>query len=272
MHLNRRRELEKMTTLLTEKKNGVCTLTLNRPEVRNAVDRATMIALGEAVTACDEHSDIRVVVITGTGGAFSSGADIATALQQDVTPASAYSILTEAYAPALKAIRACPWPVIAAVDGMAAGIGCDLALVCDIRLVSERGAFAELFIRVGLIPDGGGTYLLPRLVGLGKALEMIFTGETVKAQDALMLGLANKVYPTESFYAEVQAYAEKLACQSPLALIRGKRAMLAALGDKSYDEANAREATYQREIFESEDGFEGFHAFLEKRPPIWKGR
>jgi 2-(1,2-epoxy-1,2-dihydrophenyl)acetyl-CoA isomerase len=261
-----------MNNLLIEKQNGVCTLTLNRPEVRNAVDGPTMIALGEAVAACDEHSDVRVVVITGVGGAFSSGADIAAALQLNITPETAHSILTGAYAPALKAIRACPWPVIAAVDGMAAGIGCDLALACDIRLVSERGAFAELFIRVGLIPDGGGTYLLPRLVGLGKAMEMMFTGETVKANDALMLGLANKVYATESFYAEVKAYTEKLAGQSPLALIRGKRAMLAALGDRSYDDAMAREAAYQREIFESEDGFEGFQAFLEKRPPNWKGR
>src|SRR5205807_5165781 len=98
-----------------------------------------------------------------------------------------HRILTEAYAPTLKAIRACPWPVIAAVDGMAAGIGCDLALACDLRLVSERGAFAELFIRVGLIPDGGGTYLLPRLIGLGRAMELMFTGETVAAANALAM-------------------------------------------------------------------------------------
>jgi 2-(1,2-epoxy-1,2-dihydrophenyl)acetyl-CoA isomerase len=260
------------TTLLVEKHNCVCTLTLNRPQVRNAVDADTMIALGEAVRACDEHGDIRVVVITGTGGAFSSGADIATALNANATPAAAQRVLTEAYSPTLRAIRACPWPVIAAVDGMAAGIGCDLALVCDLRLVSERGAFAELFIRVGLIPDGGGTYLLPRLVGLGKAMEMMFTGEVVNAQPALALGLANKVFPTDSFYADVQTYAEKLAQQAPLALVRGKRAMLAALGDATYADSLTREAALQREILESEDGFEGFRAFLEKRPPQWKGR
>ncbi|HLY28081.1 MAG TPA: enoyl-CoA hydratase-related protein, partial [Aggregatilineales bacterium] len=208
----------------------------------------------------------------GAGGSFSSGADIALAQADGVTPASVYKILTDAYAPALKAIRACPWPVIAAVDGMAAGIGCDLALACDIRLASERAAFAELFIRVGLVPDGGGTYLLPRLVGLGKALEMMFTGETVDAQEALRLGLANKVFPAQSFYEDVKRYADKLSGQAPLALIRGKRAMLAALGDKSYEDAMAREASYQREIFESEDGFEGFRAFLEKRPPQWKGK
>src|SRR5258708_1809234 len=180
-----------ITTLLVEKQNGVCTLTINRPQIKNAVDAATMISLGEAIRACDVQSDTRVIVITGTGGAFSSGADIAAALQPGVTPSAAHRILTEAYAPTLRAIRDCPWPVIAAVDGMAAGIGCDLALVCDLRLVSERGVFAELFIRVGLIPDGGGTYLLPPLVGLGTAMEMMFTGETVNARDALALGIAN---------------------------------------------------------------------------------
>src|SRR5689334_13081416 len=110
-----------MNNLLTDKQNGVCTLTLNRPEVRNAVDGETMIALKDAILACDEHSDVRVVVITGANGAFSSGADIAAAIKANVTPAEAYSLLTGAYAPALKAIRSCPWPVIAAVDGMAAG-------------------------------------------------------------------------------------------------------------------------------------------------------
>jgi 2-(1,2-epoxy-1,2-dihydrophenyl)acetyl-CoA isomerase len=264
--------MQTTSALLIERQNGVCTLTINRPEIRNAVDADTMIALGDAIRACDEHGDIRVIVITGAGGAFSSGADIAAAMQHSITPADAHRVLTEAYGPTLRAIRSCAWPVIAAVDGMAAGIGCDLALACDLRLVSDRGTFAELFIRVGLIPDGGGTYLLPRLVGLGKALEMMFTGEKVPANDALQLGLANKVYPADTFYDEIRAYAEKLAQQSPLALIRGKRAMLAALHDPSYEAAMNREAGYQREILESEDGFEGFRAFMEKRPPQWKGR
>src|SRR5579871_3240497 len=110
-----------MENLLVEKKNGVSTLTLNRPKIRNALDAATMVELGDAVRACDERSDTRVVVITGAGGAFSSGADIGAALSPNITPADAVRTLTEAYAPTLKAIRACPWPVIAAVDGMSAG-------------------------------------------------------------------------------------------------------------------------------------------------------
>lgn len=258
--------------LLTTKHNGVVTLTINRPHVRNAVDAETMIRLRQEMERLAVEPDTRVFVITGAEGAFSSGADIQAAMSAGVTPQEAQHILTEAYGPAIRGIRACPWPVIAAVDGFAAGIGCDLALACDIRLLSERGKLAELFIRVGLIPDGGGTYLLPRLVGVGKAFEMMVTGETVNAPDALAIGLANKVFPTETFYADVTAYAEKLASQAPLALVRGKRAMYAALEDSSLAEAMAREAQYQREIFDSEDGFEGFRAFVEKRPPQWKGR
>jgi len=259
-------------TLLVEQQGPVVTLTINRPKLRNALDATTIQALGDAIKRYDEQSDVRVVIVGGAGGAFSSGADIAAASQPGVTPATLYQMLTTAYAPAIQAIRSCPWPVIAAVDGVAAGIGCDVALACDIRLASDRAVFTELFIRVGLIPDGGGTYLLPRLVGLGKALEMIFTGENVPAQEALTIGLANKVFPAATFAEDVRVYAEKLAKQAPLALTLGKRAMLAAQHDRSLDDAMAREAQYQRQIFASEDGFEGFRAFLEKRPPQWKGR
>jgi 2-(1,2-epoxy-1,2-dihydrophenyl)acetyl-CoA isomerase len=257
---------------LVDTRNGVVTLTINRPQVRNAVDADTMIRLREALESHAADPDTRVFVITGAAGAFSAGADIQAAMQMGITPLEAQRILTDAYGPAIRAVRACPWPVIAAVDGMAAGIGCDLALACDLRLCSERGKFAELFIRVGLIPDGGGTYLLPRLIGLGRAFEMMVTGESVAAADELAMGLANRVFPTEGFEAQVRAYADKLASQAPLALVRGKRAMLAALEDRSLLDAMNREAQFQREIFESEDGFEGFRAFIEKRPAQWKGR
>lgn len=256
--------------LLVSRTEGVTTLTLNRPQVRNAVDGPTMSALHDALRACDDDGT-RVIVIAGAGGAFCAGADIAAALSANITPAEGYRILTEHYAPVFRAIKGSPWPVIAAVDGAAAGLGCDLALACDLRLCSERARFAELFIKVGLVPDGGGTWSLPRLVGLGRAMEMMLTGERVDAAEALRIGLANKVYPTDTFAAEVAAYAARLAAQAPLALTRSKRAMLDALS-LTFDEAMAREAAAQLEIFNSEDGFEGFLAFLEKRPPRWKGR
>ncbi|HEY0737759.1 MAG TPA: enoyl-CoA hydratase-related protein, partial [Herpetosiphonaceae bacterium] len=139
------------------------------------------------------------------------------------------------------------------------------------RLVSDRGSFSELFIRVGLVPDGGGTYLLPRIVGVGRALEMMWTGRTVEADEALRIGLANVCFPAERFAEDVQKYAARIAQQAPLALTRGKRAVQASL-DGSYAEALQREAQYQREIFASEDGWEGFRAFNEKRRPVWKGK
>lgn len=256
--------------LLTAYQGGVCTLTFNRPEVRNALDTETALALREAVDAAIERPETRVIVVTGAGGAFGAGADIRAAMAANVTPADAHRILTEAYAPAIQCLYHCPWPVIAAVDGAAAGISCDMAMACDIRLVSERGAFMEMFIRLGLIPDGGGTYLLPRLVGLGRALEIMFTGAKIEAHEALAIGLANKVFPVETFAEEVAAYAENLAAQSPQALRLGKQAMKAALEDRALAEAMAREASFQRQILESEDGFEGFLAFLQKRPPHWK--
>ncbi len=257
-------------TVLVERREAVTILTLNRPEVRNAVDDVAMDALRAALATCADDGT-RCVVLTGAGGAFSSGADLKKALAEGYTPDQSYHLLTDHYGPTLQAIRACPWPVIAAVDGYAAGIGCDMALACDIRLVSERGRFAELFIRLGLIPDGGGTYLLPRLVGIGRALEMLFTGADVDAHEAARIGLANHVLPTETFMTDALAFAAAISRQSPNALRRGKQALLASL-DSSYAEALAREAEHQRAILMSEDGMEGFLAFAQKRPPVWTGR
>jgi 2-(1,2-epoxy-1,2-dihydrophenyl)acetyl-CoA isomerase len=254
-------------TLLRAEQNGVTTFTLNRPTTRNALNADVMHALREGVEAC-AGDGTGVIVITGAGGAFSSGADIAAALGSDPSADAAYALLTEVYGPTLLAIRNSPLPVIAAVDGVAAGLGCDLALACDLRLVSERGAFAELFIRVGLVPDGGGTYHLPRLVGVGRALELMWTGRTVAADEAVQIGLANVRFSSEMFAEDVQQYAAKLAGQAPHALTRGKRAVYAAL-DGTFEDALRREAELQREIFNSPNGWEGFRAFVEKRPPRW---
>jgi 2-(1,2-epoxy-1,2-dihydrophenyl)acetyl-CoA isomerase len=257
-------------SLLVARNNGVTTLTINRPEVRNALDDTVSLALLQALEACADDRT-RCVVITGAGGHFSSGLDIKKAFSTGLTPDQIGQTLGQYFGPAIKAIRACPWPVIAAVDGYAAGIGCDFALACDLRLVSERGKFAELFVRRGLIPDGGASYLLPRIIGLGRAMEIMFTGRDVEADEAYRIGLANQVYPVEAFSEHVAAYAETIAQQSPQALKRGKAAMLSAL-NSSFDEALAREAAYQMEIFQTQDGLEGFAAFIEKREPVWTGK
>ena len=162
--------------LLLSRAGAVATITFNRPALRNAVDAETMAALREAIVGCGQDDTTRVIVLAGAGGAFCSGADLGVITQAGATPDSAWRILSEFYHPALRAIHDSRWPVIAAVDGVAAGLGCDIALACDIRLASARAQFAELFIRVGLIPDGGGTWSLPRIVGLGRALELIYSG------------------------------------------------------------------------------------------------
>jgi 2-(1,2-epoxy-1,2-dihydrophenyl)acetyl-CoA isomerase len=254
--------------LLITKQHHITVLTLNSPEVRNAIDHEVMAALRVAVEACAKDGT-RCIVLTGAGGAFCSGLNIKKAMANGMTPEQVQQGLNEIFHPTMKAIRYSPLPVIAAVDGYAAGFGCDLALACDLRLITERARFAELFIRLGLIPDGGGTYLLPRLVGLGLAMEMLFTARDVHAEEALRIGLANRVYPVEGFMDEVLAFAKELTQCSPTAIRRAKTAMIAAL-EGTYSDALAREASYQREIMESANGMEGFMAFLEKRDPVWR--
>jgi 2-(1,2-epoxy-1,2-dihydrophenyl)acetyl-CoA isomerase len=259
-----------------QQKEAVKIIAFNAPEVRNAVDYPTMNALREAVEASADDGT-RCIVITGStmpdGSApsFCSGLNLKTAAASSLTPDETFKGLRESFQPAVMAIRNARMPVIAAVDGYAGGFGCDIALTCDLRLITERARFGELFIRIGLIPDGGGTYLLPRLVGLGRALELMFTGRDVDAEEALQIGLANRVIPHEQFMEDVLAFAQKLASQSPLALGHGKAAMWASL-EGSYDDALLREAEGQRDLLTSEDGQEGFRAFLEKRQPVWKGR
>ncbi len=257
-------------SVLVKQVKNIRWLTINRPEVRNAVDTETMVRLREEIEKA-EKDGTRVVVLTGAGEAFSSGADIKAALAENISPDEAYQIMLETYTPTLLRIWNSPLSIVAAINGVAAGIGLNLALACDIRLASERATFSEIFVRVGLIPDGGGIFTLPRLVGMGQALELAFTGDTIDAGRALKIGLVNRVFPVEKFETEVFDFASHLAQQSPLALARMKRAFHQAQ-QLSFEEALKAEARFQKEIFQSEDGFEGFRAFLEKRKPRWKGR
>lgn len=259
-----------------QRQDSIKIIAFNAPEVRNAVDYPTMNALREAVEACSTDGT-RCIIITGSAGydgaapSFCSGLHLKTAAASGIRPEDTFNGLRESFQPAVMAIRSAPMPVIAAVDGYAGGFGCDIALTCDLRIITERARFGELFIRIGLMPDGGGTYLLPRIVGLGRALELMFTGRDVEAEEALQIGLANRVIAHELFMDEVLTFAQTLASQSPLALQRGKAAMWASL-ESSYDDALLREAEGQRSLLMSEDGQEGFRSFLEKRPPVWKGQ
>ncbi|MBX3411885.1 MAG: enoyl-CoA hydratase/isomerase family protein [Pirellulales bacterium] len=255
-----------------EVKAGVKWVRFNRPEVRNAVTlESADLARAEIDSAASEGA--RVIVLTGSGGSFSSGADlkaVAGAFTGEMP--SVKKLLADHYHPLIKSMVESPLPVIAAVDGAAAGIGCDFALAADMRLASDRAFFSHIFVNISLIPDGGGTFHLPRLVGLGRALEMAMLGERVTAEEAHAWGLVNHVYPTANFEEQVQEFAASLAKKAPLSLERSKRAMRASLGDHTIGQALAREADLQEELFASEDFKEGVMAFLSKRPAEFRGK
>ena len=181
------------------------------------------------------------------------------------------SILVDHYHPMLEKMVHMPIPVVAAVNGIAAGIGSDIALACDIRLASEQAAFAEIFVKIGLMPDGGGTFTLPRLVGMGRAMEMAMTGRKIEAHQALEWGLVNHVFPADTFEQQVNKFAETLAKGAPLSIARAKMAIRQAAGEGTYRQALKREADLQMELFQTTDFIEGVLAFIEKREAKFKG-
>jgi 2-(1,2-epoxy-1,2-dihydrophenyl)acetyl-CoA isomerase len=224
----------------------------------------------EVESAPDEGA--RVIVITGTGGSFCSGADLKALAPAMSGFKGVRDILINHYHKLVLAMVHSPLPVIAAVDGAAAGIGSDIALAADLRLASENAFFAEIFVNINLVPDGGGTFTLPRLVGSGRALEMAFTGQRVPAEDAAQWGMVNHVYPTEQFEDTVQDFAEKLAAKAPLAMARSKQLIRAAMGAGTLADALAREADVQEELIGTHDFREGVMAFLEKRKANYQGK
>jgi enoyl-CoA hydratase/carnithine racemase len=243
----------------------------NRPHVKNAIgpDSADLVR-EELESAADEGA--RVVVLSGNGGSFCSGADLKALGSNLGDFTGVRDVLVKHYHPLIKTIVELPLPVIGAIDGAAAGIGADIALATDLRLMSDRGFLSEIFVNISLIPDGGGTFHLPRLVGLARAMEMAMTGLRVHAAQAVDWGLANYVYAAEEFQTEVQIFAQELATKAPLSLARSKRAMRAALDAGTLKEALTREADLQQELFTTQDFQEGVMAFLEKRDANFQGQ
>ncbi|HHH27957.1 MAG TPA: 2-(1,2-epoxy-1,2-dihydrophenyl)acetyl-CoA isomerase [Polyangiaceae bacterium] len=258
------------TILLFDVDDGVATLTLNRPATKNALTRELVAELGDRLEALAEDATIRAIILTGAGGAFCSGADLKAAMADP----DARSTVDEAlvgYHRIIRAIAAAPQPVVAAVDGPAVGFGCDLALACDMRWLSERAYLQEKFVRIGLMPDGGGTLWLTRALGLGRALEIMLTGRKVEAREALSLGLANDVVPTNELATAVGSLARELAKGPPMAMAAIKRAARAALGGSLEDTLRA-EREGQLKNLASADFFEGVQAWMEKREPRFSGR
>lgn len=256
--------------LLLERDGAVALLTLNRPHTRNALDAALIKALGEAVRAVAEDPTVRAIVLTGAGGAFCSGADLKAAMSEGFDPDRLDAIL-DTYHAIIRGLAGAPKPVIGMVEGGAVGFGCDLALACDLRLVSPEAYFQEKFVKIGLMPDGGGTFWLPRLVGLARAMELALSGEAVSAERALALGMVNRVVPTAQLREETLKLAHQLAKGPPLAFAAIKRAMLASLGG-TLDEALAREKEGQVWLLTSNDCMEGVAAWMQKRAPDFQGK
>lgn len=257
-------------SLIEERSKGVVRLLLNRPGTRNALDEELVRSLGSALARAASDESTRVIVLGGQGGAFCSGVDLKSATRDLGDPERLRTRL-EGFHQLIRTIAAAPRPVIAAVDGAAVGFGADLAFACDLRVGSTRAYFEEKFVGIGLMPDGGGTFHLPRLIGSGKAMEHLLLGSRIDATAALANGILSRVVPPEALDEEVAAMAERLAAGPPLAITAIKRAVREN-SNGGLDDALAREFDGQLALLQSDDVREGIAAFLERRAPTFRGR
>jgi len=261
-----------MDTVSLERRGGELRITLNRPDVMNAWDKQFGLDLLAAVEEAARDDEVRAVVITGAGRAFSSGADLRAGF--DPTPEGhpdVQTVLHERYHPIIVGIRRMPKPVLAAVNGPAVGIGCSLALACDLIIARESAYFLLAFVNIGLVPDGGSSLLVPSRVGFARAAEMAMLGERVPAAKALEWGLINRVAADDSFASESDALLERLASGPTRAYAGAKRQLNAWVFGRMREQL-ALEAAVQQELAGSADFAEGVAAFLERRTAVFEGR
>ena len=259
--------------LLYEVKDGVATLTLNRPDRLNALGDTLREDLLDAVTRTAADADVRVMMLTGAGKGFCAGGDVKA--MDEGRQAGRERPVLDKIAPSrdrtLLAMRDAPQPIIAAINGAAAGAGMNLALACDLRIASTAAKFSQAFVKRGLHPDWGGTYFLPRAVGMAKACELIFTGDLIDAQEALRLGLVGRVVAPEELMPAADELARKIAAGPPLAIRLAKRALYHN-ADCDLRQALEFETFAQNICQDTEDAREGVRAFVEKRAPVFRGR
>ena len=259
--------------LIHEVKDHVAILTLNRPDRLNALGGSLRDDLHDAITRSAADPEVRVMIITGSGKGFCSGGDVKA--MSEAKEGKRQRPLMDKIAPGrdrtLLAMRDAPQPIIAAVNGAAAGAGMNLALGCDIRLASTAAKFSQAFVKRGLHPDWGGTYFLPRVVGMAKAAELIFTGELIDANEALRLGIVSQVVPPEELMSAVGQLARKIAAGPPVAIRLAKRSLYDN-AERDLKSSLERETFSQNIASETEDAREGIRAFVEKRDPKFQGR
>lgn len=246
----------------------VATITLNRPDALNALTVQMKRELLAAFRRVERDAAVRAVILTGAGRAFCAGQDLRERLQPDAAPLGVE--VRERYNPIIRAMRALPKPIVGAINGVAAGAGASLAMACDLRIASDAASFALAFGRVGLVPDSGATWFLPRLVGGTRAAELALLGDPVPAADAVRLGLVGRVVPADQLGTEARSVAARLAAGAPRAIALTKRALNAAW-ERDLDAALDYEAHLQDIAGRTKDHAEGLAAFMEKRPPRFTG-
>lgn len=257
-----------MSVITSHFDEGVLTLTLNRPSVFNSFNREMALQLQTELDRCAADDLIRAIVITGEGKAFCAGQDLTEATDPDGPELQ--QIVADHYNPIILKIRTLEKPVIAAVNGVAAGAGANIALACDIVIAKESASFIQAFSKIGLIPDSGGTFMLPRLIGIQKAMALMLTADKVSAQDAESMNMIYKAVADDNFNEMINDFAKKMAQMPTKGLGLTKRALNASL-DNSLENQLKLEEILQTEAGKSHDFQEGVAAFLEKRNPIFKG-
>jgi len=249
--------------------NGVCELKLNRPSVFNSFNQAMAFSLQKALDEAELNEEVRAIVITGEGKAFCAGQDLAEAM--DPEGPALQSIVKDHYNPIIERIRAIEKPIIAAVNGVAAGAGANIALACDITIAKKSASFIQAFSKIGLIPDSGGTFFLPRIVGSQKALALMMTGDKISAEQADAMNMIYKAVEDDAFEAEVKSFSETIATLPTRGLGLTKKAVNASFNN-TLTQQLALEEELQTEAGQTYDFREGVNAFLEKRKPEFKGK
>ena len=264
---------ESSPEVLYSVKSHTATITLNRPERMNTISRAMLAELCEALLKAENDKKVRVVILTGTGRAFCAGLDLTevTRASGGIADGATQAVTLNLRDTPPTILFAMDKPIICALNGSAAGYGMDTALGCDIRIMAESAKLAAAFVKRGIVPESGGTWFLPRLLGWSKAAELIFTGRTLTAAQCKEMGLVSEVVASDKLMARAEALAEEIAANAPLAVQASKRMMRMGLGESFNDHVH-HVFLQLLPLFKSKDAAEGMRAFLEKRPAKFEGR